>query len=111
MNTTDAGTPTPAGAPQMLDCTSAMRMLWDFLDGHLAEADDAAWQRRANFAQMADSPFNTIAIAHLGPQLMTLELAKLGFTVDRKLLASVYGVEVRDPRKNYVFKNVGRRSY
>jgi len=42
MNTTDAGTPTPAGAPQMLDCTSAMRMLWDFLDGHLAEADDAA---------------------------------------------------------------------
>ena len=76
-----------------------------------AEAYDAAWQRRANFAQMADSPFNTIAIAHLGPQLMTLELAKLGFTVDRKLLASVYGVEVRDPRKNYVFKNVGRRSY
>ena len=76
-----------------------------------AEAYDAAWQRRANFAQMADSPFNTIAIAHLGPQLMTLELAKLGFTVDRKLLASVYGIEVRDPRKNYVFKNVGRRSY
>lgn len=76
-----------------------------------AEAYDAAWQRRANFAQMADSSQNTIALAHLGPQLMNLDLARLGFVVDRKLLASVYGVEVRDPRKNYVFKNVGRRSY
>ena len=75
-----------------------------------AESYDAAWQRRANFAQMADSPFNTIALAHLGPQLMTLELARLGFTVDRKLMASAYGVEVRDPRKNYVFINVGRRN-
>lgn len=75
-----------------------------------AEAYDAAWQRRASFAQMQDSPQNTIALAHLGPQLMTLELARLGFTVDRKMLASAYGVEVRDPRKNYVFINVGRRS-
>jgi hypothetical protein len=40
-----------------------------------------------------------------------MDLAKLGFVVSRQLLASVYGVEVRDPRKNYVFTNVGRRSY
>jgi hypothetical protein len=76
-----------------------------------AEAYDAAWQRRAAFAQMADAPMNTVALAHLGPQLMTMDLAKLGFVVSRQLLASVYGVEVRDPRKNYVFTNVGRRSY
>lgn len=31
-----------SGAPEMLDCTSAMRMLWDFLDGNLSHADDAA---------------------------------------------------------------------
>lgn len=26
----------------MIDCDTAMRMLWDFLDGHLADSDDAA---------------------------------------------------------------------
>jgi len=42
MHTNDTGASTTAGRPEMLDCGTAMRMLWDFLDGHLAKADDAA---------------------------------------------------------------------
>lgn len=42
MNSSDASASSSAGAPEMIDCATAMRMLWDFLDGHLADADDAA---------------------------------------------------------------------
>lgn len=42
MNTNDASAPSSAGRAEMLDCETAMRMLWDFLDGHLSDADDAA---------------------------------------------------------------------
>jgi hypothetical protein len=41
---------------------------------------------------------------------MVMDLAKLGFTAQRQLVASVYGVLVRNPLQNYVFTNVGRRS-
>jgi hypothetical protein len=71
---------------------------------------EAAWQRRASFTNMADGPQNTVTAVHLGPQSMVMDLAKLGFTAQRQLVASVYGVLVRNPLQNYVFTNVGRRS-
>lgn len=42
MSCSESGASTSAGSPEMIDCATAMRMLWDFLDGHLADADDAA---------------------------------------------------------------------
>ncbi len=42
MHADDTSPGTPERTAAMLDCNAAMRMLWDFLDGHLAAADDTA---------------------------------------------------------------------
>jgi len=51
---------------------------------------------------------NTVCFAELGQRLMHMQLAAILPTVSRPLMASAMTAQVRQPRKNIVFKNVGR---
>lgn len=57
-----------------------------------------------------DTVRNTVAIAHLGPQLGEFELAKILAQSTRTLQYSAYTPIVRNPRQNIVFINVGSNS-
>jgi len=53
---------------------------------------------------------NTVSIVHLGPQMWKVDLAAILATAARPLIGSIFTSQVRQPRKNIVFKNVGRAS-
>jgi len=60
------------------------------------------------FNQPDDEMSNTVCFAELGQRLMHMQLAAILPTVSRPLMASAMTAQVRQPRKNIVFKNVGR---
>ena len=51
---------------------------------------------------------NTIAMAHLGPRMSSIPLARLVLTSTRDVMFSMCAPIVGIPRKNVVWKNVGR---
>lgn len=61
----------------------------------------------AEFLGETDKPNNTIACANLGPQMGVMALASILAEVDRPLIYSACVPEVRNPRQNVVFINVG----
>lgn len=60
------------------------------------------------FQQPDDETRNTISCAHLGPTSGMLSLAAILATVSQPLVFSAFAPQVRNPRKNFVFTNVGR---
>jgi hypothetical protein len=82
---------------------------------HTARPDgtSSGYERaRANsdqFFQMPDNVRNTVACANLGPAMGIMALASLIPQVDVPMLYSAFCPEVRNPKQNWVFKNIGRR--
>lgn len=66
-----------------------------------------AKQHARTFFKQPDSPQNTVSVAHLGPQMGIMRLASFLAQVDRALIFSAYSPQVRNPRQNVVFKNIG----
>ena len=64
----------------------------------------------AQFLKNNDKPGNTVAVAELGPSMGIMALASVLAEVDRPLVYSACCPEVRNPRQNVVFKNVGLQS-
>jgi hypothetical protein len=60
------------------------------------------------FQQPDDETRNTISCVHLGPQMGMLNLAAILATVAQPLMFSAFSPQVRNARKNFVFKNIGR---
>lgn len=60
------------------------------------------------FNQPDDEVNNTVSFVELGQRLMYMQLAAILPTVSRPLMATAMTAQVRQPRKNFVFKNVGR---
>ncbi len=58
--------------------------------------------------QPDDPASNTVAIAHLGPQVGVMELAAILATAKRPLMYSAWTPLVRNPFQNVVFENIGR---
>lgn len=71
---------------------------------------DAYWRAQdssASFLSGNDKPGNTIAVAELGPSMGIMALASILAEVDRPLVYSACCPEVRNPRQNVVFTNIG----
>ena len=65
--------------------------------------------KSGSFLGQADNELtNTVSFVHLGPQMFKVDLAAILATASRPLIMSVATAQVRQPRKNIVFKNVGR---
>ncbi len=58
--------------------------------------------------QADDEVRNTVSLVHLGASMMQLDLARILPTVAQPLMFSVCVPQIRAPRQNFIFKNVGR---
>ena len=66
-------------------------------------------ERSADFYGMADDENNnTVSRVHLGPPLISMQLAAILATASRPLVCGAMTSQVRQPRKNIIFKNIGR---
>ncbi|MGB0972874.1 MAG: hypothetical protein ACPGVG_18240 [Mycobacterium sp.] len=70
----------------------------------------AAQAMSASMVGTQDSPDSTVACVTLGPKMGVMQIAPIAPTVDNPLLYSAYAMEVRNPRQNFVFKNIGRQT-
>jgi len=76
----------------------------------MVDAYFRAVDNSAQFLKNNDKPGNTIAVAELGPSMGIMALASILAEVDRPLVYSACCPEVRNPRQNVVFVNVGLQS-
>lgn len=67
---------------------------------------DAARAASSSFLQAKDNPKNTIAVAHLGPQMGIMALGAILATLSRPLVYSAFAPEVRNPYQNVYFYNI-----
>ncbi len=73
-----------------------------------AQGYHAVQERSASFFGQPDRKGNTVAMAHLGPSMGTLELAHLLPQVARPLHYSACAPLLRNPLHAFAFKNIGR---
>ena len=77
--------------------------------GGQVDSYSRAVDKSSQFLRGSDREGNTVAVANLGPAMGIMALASILAEVDRPLMYSACAPEVRNPRVNYVFKNVGTR--
>ncbi len=73
----------------------------------LLDSYHRAVESNANFLGQPDNPRNTVAVAELGPSMGIMALASILAEVDRPLVYSACAPQVRVPRQNITFKNIG----
>lgn len=70
----------------------------------------AAQAMSASMVGTQDDAQSTVAMVNLGPKMGVMQIAPIAPTVDNPLLYSAFAMEVRNPRQNFVFKNIGRQT-
>jgi hypothetical protein len=66
-----------------------------------------AAERSEKFLGQEDREDNTVTMVNLGPAMGVMQLATILATTARPLLYSACAMQVRNPFKNFVFKNIG----